>query len=190
GVVADALPAGEERAGWAERRYQRCERYDDHEQADEAHLRIARPQQREPGAAHEKRNAHEQKQRFEQTSPDDSERQLERHALPAALEVHGIAGAPVDVAELRRADDGGARVAIQREQPIPDVNLSGGGTAGLDLRHEPAVTGDAERPSGIFDLSVVRHDGVDGEREVRGVDGAEQDDEPDERRAPWGGHES
>ena len=133
GVVRHALPTGEERTGRAERGDQRCERHDDHEQADEAHLRIARPQQREPGAAHEKRNAHDQEQRFEQTPPDDSERQLEGHALPAALEVHAIARATADVAELCGADHSGSLVAIQRDQPIAHFHRAAGGAPGVDL---------------------------------------------------------
>jgi hypothetical protein len=63
-VVHDALPAGEKGTRWAESAEQRVERDENHEQADETHLRIVGSDQREAGAADEERDTDQQHQRI------------------------------------------------------------------------------------------------------------------------------
>src|SRR5205814_5767801 len=119
----------------------------------------------------------------------DPRRQLVRHALPAALEVHAIALAGGKIAKLRRADDGCSFVALQRKQAIPHFNVSSGRTCGVDARYDPAIAGDVHRPAGILHVAVMARDRVDRERQEREIGAAEQNDEPDKRRAALIGHD-
>src|SRR5687767_3923259 len=94
---------------------------------------------------------------------DEPQRELERHALTATLEVRAVGVTPSDVAELKRAKYRGPFVTIEGKEAIANFNPSNRRAGGLDLRHQPPTGGGAQAPTGILDDAVMTRDRVDRE---------------------------
>ena len=134
--------------------------------ADQPHLRIARPEQRERRAAHEEGQTDELEHRPEQSAAGDGQRHLHRHAAAVTLQIDAVGVVARHVVVQQRAKDRRSLVAAQRQEAIAGFDHSCRRTIRVDRRDEPALVRRACVPSGSFRHPVIAdgHDtGPDGQ---------------------------
>jgi hypothetical protein len=103
--------------------------------------------------------------------------------LPIAVEVYTIRLVAADVDERGGAQDGGTRVAVDRQQPVSALEASAGRTPVVHISDHPTRVVRPDTPARIFHEAIGASRHVGREREESGVHAAEQDHEPDERRS-------
>src|SRR5262249_7749641 len=147
-------------------------------------LRVVRPQERQGRPTDEEGQADQRVNGRELLARDEEHRQLERHSFTAAVKIDAVGFAAVHKAPLEEPDHRATLVAIDRQQPVPELDAPSRRARVVDVGNEPTgavrlITG----PARSFLDTVVAGNRVDGEREQAGIQPTDEEHEPEEYRS-------
>jgi hypothetical protein len=116
--------------------------------ANQPHLRVIGPRERQERAADEEHQAHQREQRILLLARDERKRQRQRHAFTVTVQIDAVRIAAAQVAPIEHAELGVALVAVDREQTVPalDVAPVAGPAGSTSETNQPALAARTSQP--------------------------------------------
>src|SRR5258705_13070767 len=147
--------------------HQKGDEPDRHQEcASQPDLRILRSKECQDRPAYKESQTNQSVYRGQPLARDESHRQLDRHSFTAAVKIDGVGFAAVLIAPLEETDHRPTLVAVDRQQPVPDLDAPSRWASRVDVRNKPGrAVRSITAPASSFLDTVVTGDCVDGERE-------------------------
>src|SRR5262249_27866003 len=143
-----------------------------------------RPQERQRRPANKEGHADQRIDWCELLRTDERHRQLHRYSFTSAVKIDTVGFAALLKAPLEETDHRATLVAIDRQQPVSELDAPRCRALGIDVRNKPSgAVVSSNAPARSFLDTVVTGHGVDGECEQAGVHHTDEEHEPEEYRS-------